>query len=229
MGINKIQATVQESLLQHLYNKATGRTDSTTLKFNIPECDLYGDEPCKIWSDHYRHGTSSTTTTTTLLLTGNNKSNKNNMKKNEELYVFTKLKKKSVKGTRFDRTVGDNGAWKGEDSGVKIYCDDNPSALDTETATPPIRVHGVKKRYRYESSSKSVNDDGRWIMYEYSLDASMLPHAKVNKLITTSNFFLFYFLDGLFSLYILDVRTAYNNNYIDIFAFGVDTESMFGN
>ena len=124
--------------------------------------------------------------------------------------VFTKLKKKSVKGTRFDRTVGDKGAWKGEDSGVKIYCDDKTSALETETAMPPIRVHGLKKRYRYESSSKSVNDDGRWIMYEYSLDASMLPHAKVSKLITTFSklfFILFYFLGGLFSLYILDVHS----------------------
>lgn len=198
MGINKIQATVQESLLQHLYNKATGRSGSTTLKFNIPECDLYGDEPCKIWSDHY-HGTSSTM----LLLTGNNKNNKNNMKKNEELYMFTKLKKKSVKGTRFDRTVGDKGAWKGEDSGVKIYCDDKTSALETETATPPIRVHGLKKRYRYESSSKSVNDDGRWIMYEYSLDASMLPHAKVSKLITTFSklFFILFFGWFIFTIY----------------------------
>uniref|UniRef100_A0A2N9EBU4 NAC domain-containing protein n=1 Tax=Fagus sylvatica TaxID=28930 RepID=A0A2N9EBU4_FAGSY len=94
------------------------------------------------------------------------------MKKNEEdMYVFTKLKKKSVKSSRFDRTVGEIGAWKGEDSGVKLYYEDKNNR---GTIT---KVHGIRKRFRYESSCNSVQD-GRWTMYEYSLDASMPIHAE---------------------------------------------------
>jgi len=145
MGI-KLKPTEIEILLHNLYNKATGGSEN-----GIPECNLYGEkEPWEIWEACNDS-------------TGTNK---------KELYVFTKVKKKTVNSSRLDRTVG-TGAWKGEDTGVKIY---GSNKSDEGTTT---RLVGMRKRFRYES--RTVHE-GRWIMYEYSLDASTLIHAKVGNI-----------------------------------------------
>ncbi|KAG6703805.1 hypothetical protein I3842_07G103700 [Carya illinoinensis] len=129
----------QEILLYHLQNRIISGIPNP----EIGECDLYGEkEPWEIWDQ------------------GSNK----NLQ--EDLLVFTKLKKKTAKASRVDRTIG-TGSWKAEDVGVEIYWREN-SILDGMATT----LFGMKKRFHYEGRSSSVDDDRlHWIMYEYSLDA----------------------------------------------------------
>ncbi|KAM3285355.1 NAC domain-containing protein 2-like [Capsicum chacoense] len=75
-------------------------------------------------------------------------------------YFFTPLKKKSVKGRNFNRTIAGVGQWKGRDISKEIY--------DKEGS-----VIGSKRTFRFdEESSRSDNNQRTvyWIMKEYSLD-----------------------------------------------------------
>ncbi|KAL9438445.1 hypothetical protein AB3S75_024172 [Citrus x aurantiifolia] len=78
----------------------------------------------------------------------------------EDLYFFTRLKKKSVNGSRTDRRVS-AGTWQGEEAGKVVVSRSSREKI------------GSKKRFRYEKD-KSPHD-GCWIMHEYSLNPSLLP------------------------------------------------------
>ncbi|XP_050214061.1 NAC domain-containing protein 41-like [Mercurialis annua] len=70
----------------------------------------------------------------------------------DDLFFFTQLKKKSS-AKRFGRTVGRNGTWSGEGKGDEFELGN---------------VKGLKKRFHYDNSTVA-EQDGRWIMHEYSL------------------------------------------------------------
>ncbi|ESR57680.1 hypothetical protein KPL70_009713 [Citrus sinensis] len=78
----------------------------------------------------------------------------------EDLYFFTRLKKKSVNGSRIDHRVG-TGTWQGEDVGKVVVSRNSRKKI------------GFKKRFRYEKDKSPYN--GCWIMHEYSLNPSLLP------------------------------------------------------
>ncbi|XP_031259160.1 NAC domain-containing protein 101-like [Pistacia vera] len=108
------------------------------IDYFIPEYNLYGSkEPWQIWNFF--------------------KPRLGEERDGQDLYFFTKLKKKTLKGSRIDRSVG-TGTWQGEDGGTEIVSNNQ-------------RI-GSKKRFRYEN--KDSNQHGGWIMHEYSLDSSLL-------------------------------------------------------
>ncbi|XP_019163552.1 PREDICTED: NAC domain-containing protein 78-like [Ipomoea nil] len=89
-------------------------------------------------------------------------------------YYFTELKRKCEHGSRFLRTVGDRGTWKGQDRGKPIKVGDEKKT-----------VMGFKKSLRYEakkSKSKGGADERRgevWLMKEYSLSDDYLRDKNV--------------------------------------------------
>lgn len=123
------EVSSDEVRVSYLHEKVYGGT--TTKSSNslvVFKCDLYGDKkPWQIWNDQ-----------------GGLKLNKG-----EDLYFFTKLKKFSLTGSRFNRHAG---------SDIQDGC-------------------FVDKRYfQYENESGSESDDG-WNMDEYSLaDGGVDPY-----------------------------------------------------
>ncbi|BFG28907.1 hypothetical protein CerSpe_151810 [Prunus speciosa] len=125
----------EELLLHYLFPRMNGEDYP---KGVVPDCDLYGTkEPWEIWRDFHSSPDDQ-----------------------EDIYVFTTLKKKTPNGSRFCRTVGatGTGVWKGEDSGKKIR------ARGSDI--------GIRKRFRYMNPG-SPHDD-RWIMLEFQLDESLV-------------------------------------------------------
>ncbi|KAI9161856.1 hypothetical protein LWI28_021359 [Acer negundo] len=124
----------------------------------IRDCDLYGElEPWQIWE--YYKGKDN-----------NNKDDHDDEEEvaEEDMFFFTQLKKKSANGSRISRTVGyGGGAWQSEDTAKKVLPSSSSSSSSTEN------VLGFKKRFRYENKSNPEHD-GDWIMFEYSLDPSLL-------------------------------------------------------
>ncbi|KAG2697301.1 hypothetical protein I3760_07G099900 [Carya illinoinensis] len=84
----------------------------------------------------------------------------------EDLLVFTKSKKKAAGGSRLDRRIG-TGTWISDDTGFFIYWKDESNRMT---------LTGMRQKFHYVGRSSSV-EDGRWIMYEYSLDKSIPVHA----------------------------------------------------
>ncbi|CAB4277183.1 unnamed protein product [Prunus armeniaca] len=126
----------EELLLHYLLPRVNGNDYP---KGVVPDCDLYGTkEPWEIWRDFHHSSPDD----------------------QEDIYVFTTLKKKTPNGSRFCRTVGaaGTGVWKGEDSGKKIRACGNDI--------------GIRKRFRYMNPG-SPHDD-RWIMLEFQLDESLV-------------------------------------------------------
>ena len=62
----------------------------------------------------------------------------------ENLYFFTRLKKKSVNSSRIDRRVG-TGTWQGEDAGKAVVSRNSRKKI------------GSKKRFRYEKDKSPYN------------------------------------------------------------------------
>ncbi|KAK3220659.1 hypothetical protein Dsin_014629 [Dipteronia sinensis] len=120
----------------------------------IRDGDLYGElEPWQIW-EYYRGEDSN-----------NNKDGQDEAEE-EDMFFFTQLKKKSANGSRISRTVGcGGGAWQSEDTAKKV-----PPPLSSSSLEKAL---GFKKRFRYENKSNPEHD-GDWIMFEYSLDPSLL-------------------------------------------------------
>ncbi|KAJ4831713.1 hypothetical protein Tsubulata_019106 [Turnera subulata] len=117
-----------EQLVGHyLYRKITGRL-SMLDQLIVKECDLYGEEePWEIW-EKFGGGEG-------------------------DLFLFTKLKRKSSAGSNFIRKVGpDGGTWHGETRGVDIQV---PGMM------------GSAKRLSYRNPNSPQN--GRWLMKQYSL------------------------------------------------------------
>ncbi|KAK0591703.1 hypothetical protein LWI29_006614 [Acer saccharum] len=83
-----------------------------------------------------------------------------NLKDDRPLYFFTRVKKVSANGSRICRRVG-SGTWVGEASGEKILSGNE--------------VVGFKKRFHYENQ-ESPDDDGAWIMHEFTINPSLLRH-----------------------------------------------------
>ncbi|XP_016648520.1 PREDICTED: NAC domain-containing protein 66-like [Prunus mume] len=134
----------EELLLHYLLPRVNGNDYP---KGVVPDCDLYGTkEPWDIWRD-FHHSSADD---------------------QEDIYVFTTLKKKTPNGSRFCRTVGaaGTGGWKGEDSGKKIRACGNDI--------------GIRKRFRYMNPG-SPHDD-RWIMLEFQLHESLKETSGKSKL-----------------------------------------------
>ncbi|KAJ4721112.1 putative NAC domain-containing protein [Melia azedarach] len=128
----------EELVEYYLYQKVSG-IPIPFVDYVVKECDIYDDEPGKIWNSY----------------------GGNLLKDDEDLYFFTKLKKRTPKGSRIDRKVGlDGGAWQGEDAPTEIV------------SSKTQRLIGSKKRFRYEKEGS--DDNGCWIMHEYTLHASLM-------------------------------------------------------
>ena len=97
-----------------------------------------------------------------------------------DLYFFTKLKRKKPNAVRVERRVG-IGAWQGEDGKNSIMC-----------STAPHICIGSKKRLRFEKSG--TPHDGKWIMHEYSLNASLLPPNFPPTIVSKQHSILFIYL-----------------------------------
>ncbi|KAF3434436.1 hypothetical protein FNV43_RR25539 [Rhamnella rubrinervis] len=137
MGLRKVPS--DEDLVSCLCDKVYGITNSNNYNSDseliLFECDLYGDrDPWQIWSEH-----------------GGLKLNKG-----EELYFFTKLKKLSINGSRFNRHTP-SGTWSGVN---RVSVGGGTGVAD-------------KRYFKYENrrSTGSESDCGcvTWKMYEYSL------------------------------------------------------------
>ncbi|XP_062017652.1 NAC domain-containing protein JA2-like [Rosa rugosa] len=83
----------------------------------------------------------------------------------KDLYFLTQHKKKTPNGKRKSRTVG-AGTWKGEDAAKKVL-------------VASQRVIGKRKRFRYDNKGSAQN--GRWLMHEFELDASLLRNKRKAK------------------------------------------------
>ena len=98
----------------------------------------------------------------------------------KDLYFFTKLKRKKPNAVRVERRVG-IGAWQGEDAKNSIM-----------SSTAPHICIGSKKRLRFEKSG--THHDGKWIMHEYSLNASLLPPSFPPTIVSKQHSILFSYL-----------------------------------
>ncbi|KAJ4706383.1 NAC domain-containing protein [Melia azedarach] len=106
----------------------------------VKECDLYGNqEPWDIWNSYGGND----------LLTG------------EELFFFTRLKKLTPNGSRYNRRIA-SGVWQGEDG-----------AKEVKALGGSEQILGFKKRFRYEDGNNSAQNGG-WIMHEFTINASLL-------------------------------------------------------
>ncbi|WRX12166.1 NAC domain - like 10 [Theobroma cacao] len=127
----------------YLFSKVTGKSMLHLDQVQIKDFDLYGEkEPWEIWDLHGGF----------------------NLQSDEDLYFFTKLKKKSQNGSRINRSVG-TGTWMGEDSGKPIY-----SRL---SAIQPL---GFKRRFRYEGgvpqqAPRDAMEHEQWLSLSQSLKA----------------------------------------------------------
>ncbi|XP_062014494.1 NAC domain-containing protein 101-like [Rosa rugosa] len=83
----------------------------------------------------------------------------------EDLYFITQHKKKSPKVSRKSRTIG-SGTWKGDDGAKKVLAASR-------------KVIGKRKRFHYENEGSVQN--GRWLMHEFELDASLLRNKRKGK------------------------------------------------
>ncbi|CAN6691546.1 unnamed protein product [Malus baccata var. baccata] len=88
--------------------------------------------------------------------------------KGEDLYFFTKLKPTSSKGTgsRVARTIG-SGTWHGHNSRTKVK---DPKTKETI---------GWWKRFTY-ANTEYPQENGCWIMHEFSLDPKLAMYIKSN-------------------------------------------------
>ncbi|KAI4323249.1 hypothetical protein L6164_022870 [Bauhinia variegata] len=138
----KFYPTEQELVSYYLLRKVLGFIDDTVL---IPVCDLYGDtNPWDLWEILKESQTFN----------------------GSEVYVFTTLKRKSVKDARVTRSVG-LGCWSGEDAAKAVYDGQNRG----------LKI-GSRKRFRFEKSG--TDHDGGWIMMEYRLENSWLEKIGVD-------------------------------------------------
>ncbi|KAI4313458.1 hypothetical protein L6164_026440 [Bauhinia variegata] len=137
------QPKEEELIGVFLFNKVAGKDDVRTAI--IPESDLYGTKnPWEIWQEFLEDSNCKAFS-----------------RDNNELYLFTVLKKKGRSNARIDRRVG-LGTWAGEDSAKPVF----------SVTREGKRVLGSKKRYRFEK--RGSEHHGGWIMIEYSLDDSLL-------------------------------------------------------
>ncbi|XP_015893470.3 NAC domain-containing protein 2-like [Ziziphus jujuba] len=142
----RFRPTDEELVGYYLLNKITGSTPLPNPSI-VHDFDVFGkQEPWEIWNmfrphDDHDHDTDP-----------------------DDLYFFTKPKKTTPKGKRFNRKVG-SGTWKGQNSGTEI-CGYSESGEANNV------VMGLKKRFHYEN--KQLKDqDGSWIMFEYCLAGSL--------------------------------------------------------
>ncbi|XP_061357977.1 NAC domain-containing protein 83-like [Gastrolobium bilobum] len=82
-----------------------------------------------------------------------------------DLYFFTTPKKKFSTWSRSVRTI-ECGSWEGEDSGKIVVANGTKQCV------------GVKRRLRFEKSG--TDNDGAWILHEYSIDSSLLNNSSAN-------------------------------------------------
>ncbi|KDO57427.1 hypothetical protein CISIN_1g045647mg, partial [Citrus sinensis] len=134
----KFQPSDEQLVLFYLFNKISG-TPAPFLDDFVRTENLYGNkEPWQIWRQF----------------------GVRDLEDGEDLYFFTRLKKKSVNGSRIDRRVG-TGTWQGEDAGKAVVSRNSRKKI------------GSKKRFRYEKDQSPHNCC--WILHEYSLNPLQLP------------------------------------------------------
>ncbi|KAI9095630.1 hypothetical protein K1719_026190 [Acacia pycnantha] len=132
-----------ELIKDYLYNKIMAQK----LPFEgiIVEYDLYGKEnPWEIWEHFSEHVVKTV--------------------HSEDLYVFTKVKRKNPQSRNAERKVG-LGSWEGEAHAKNI-------TVNVTNSNHKI-VIGFMKSFRFEKSR--THQDGKWIMHEYSLHPSLFP------------------------------------------------------
>jgi hypothetical protein len=123
-----------EELIDHyLYNKVYGKDIPSEV---VLECDIYNDED--LWSKFFKKTRET------------------------QIYFFTKLKKKTGKGSRIQRTTA-YGTWK-EQKDEPIYRD-------------PNKKYHIGSVRTFSFFSKKPNN-GRWVMHEYRLDGCLLSNTQ---------------------------------------------------
>ncbi|KAJ8564636.1 hypothetical protein K7X08_001096 [Anisodus acutangulus] len=133
MGMN-FQTYGDEDLISYLRKFVCGKPIECN---HIRHIDLYGNKkPCELFED---------------LLSSVDHVN----------YFFTQLKKKSVHGRNFNRTIAGGGSWKGRDTSKPI--------LDKERSTI-----GFKKTFRFDEERTDNKRTVYWIMKEYYLNETIV-------------------------------------------------------
>lgn len=126
--------TDEELVCSYLEKKIQGKPLPCDI---ISECELYGvKEPWEIWST----------------FGGDDPDDDRDL--NRFLYLFTRLRNKSYRGSRIQRRVG-SGSWKGERKADRVRARRSGICV------------GLKKRFHYENQ-KSLHHR-RWLLDEYSL------------------------------------------------------------
>ncbi|CAN0865416.1 NAC domain-containing protein 78 [Linum grandiflorum] len=127
---------------------------------HVADCDLYGDEPWKIWSRF--HGDVD----------------EDDDEEETDLYFFTPLKKMTQTGKRIERTVGTNGAtWRSEAKKNPGQSKDGKIKWEKRTYNYCSKSSTEKKRKR--KRGEFIDDEVEtgpggggvvWIMHEYRLE-----------------------------------------------------------
>ncbi|GMY23575.1 NAC domain-containing protein 2-like [Fagus crenata] len=124
-----------DELIDHyLYNKVYGKYIPSDV---VLECDIYNDED--LWSKFFKKTRET------------------------QLYFFTKLKKKTGKGSRIQRTTA-YGTWK-EQKDEPIYRD-------------PKKKYHIGSVRTFSFFPKKPNNGQRWVMHEYRLDGCLLSNTQ---------------------------------------------------
>lgn len=131
----RFDPTDEEIILHYLYNKTHGFPLSSSSA--VIECDLYDE------TDGWKKFFEATRETT--------------------LYFFTKLRKKSEKGSRAERATG-SGTWRSQ-SDKDLY--------NGGDRRQPI---GYKRSFTF--IPKKTAEKGKWVMKEYRLHESLLMNKK---------------------------------------------------
>ncbi|KAJ4706615.1 NAC domain-containing protein [Melia azedarach] len=133
--------TDQQIILDYLLKKVLGNLPPSDW---VIEWNIYGDS--EVWKNFFEERRENT------------------------LYFFTKLKKKSERGSRFDR-VTECGTWKSQKD-TKIY------SLSCDHQRKHI---GSRRNFTFVwKKGRDKNKGVRWIMHEYRLDGCLLLNKETN-------------------------------------------------
>ncbi|KAK2654383.1 hypothetical protein Ddye_014239 [Dipteronia dyeriana] len=132
----RFNPTDKELIVGYLFNKVHGNPLPST--FAVNECDVYGDS--RAWKGLFE------------------------ALKEDTLYFFTRLKKKTEKGKRIDRAT-DSGTWKGQQVDQEIFCHNDNHQM----------VHiGSRRNFSFIPKKGIQESRYTWVMHEYRLDGCLL-------------------------------------------------------
>ncbi|KAK4839704.1 hypothetical protein QYF36_024185 [Acer negundo] len=132
----RFDPTDKELVVDYLFHKVHGNPLPSTTA--VKECDVYGDSHA--WKGLFEAMEEDT------------------------LYFFTRLKKKTEKGKRIDRTT-DSGTWKGQQGDKEIFCyNDNHQMVHV----------GSRRNFSFIPKEGIQETCCTWVMHEYRLDGCLL-------------------------------------------------------